>query len=239
MTASSASSPLAASLAAVRSRLAEALNEAGRPASDARLLAVSKTKPAALVREAWHLGQREFGENYVQEALEKQAELADLDDIVWHFIGPLQSNKTRDVAEHFAWVHSADRAKIARRLNDQRPEGMPPLEICLQVNISDEASKSGVSLAELPALAEAVLQLPRLRLRGLMAIPAPAEGMAAQRAPFARLREALEALRERFPEAPLDTLSMGMTGDLEAAVQEGATLVRVGTAIFGEREPPR
>lgn len=239
MTASSASSPLAASLATVRSRLAEALNEAGRPASDARLLAVSKTKPAALVREAWHLGQREFGENYVQEALEKQAELADLDDIVWHFIGPLQSNKTRDVAEHFAWVHSVDRAKIARRLNDQRPEGMPPLEICLQVNISDEASKSGVSLAELPALAEAVLQLPRLRLRGLMAIPAPAEGMAAQRAPFARLREALEALRERFPEAPLDTLSMGMTGDLEAAVQEGATLVRVGTAIFGEREPPR
>ena len=239
MTASSASSPLAASLAAVRSRLAEALNEAGRPASDARLLAVSKTKPAALVREAWHLGQREFGENYVQEALEKQAELADLDGIVWHFIGPLQSNKTRDVAEHFAWVHSVDRAKIARRLNDQRPEGMPPLEICLQVNISDEASKSGVSLAELPALAEAVLQLPRLRLRGLMAIPAPAEGIAAQRAPFARLREALEALRERFPEAPLDTLSMGMTGDLEAAVQEGATLVRVGTAIFGEREPPR
>src|SRR5690554_8026727 len=126
MPASSAFSPLAASLAAVRSRLAEALNEAGRPASDARLLAVSKTKPAALVREAWHLGQREFGENYVQEALEKQAELADLDDIVWHFIGPLQSNKTRDVAEHFAWVHSVDRAKIARRLNDQRPEGMPP-----------------------------------------------------------------------------------------------------------------
>lgn len=236
MTASSASSPLAASLAAVRSRLAEALNEAGRPASDARLLAVSKTKPAALVREAWHLGQREFGENYVQEALEKQAELADLDDIVWHFIGPLQSNKTRDVAEHFAWVHSVDRAKIARRLNDQRPEGMPPLEICLQVNISDEASKSGVSLAELPALAEAVLQLPRLRLRGLMAIPAPAEGMAAQRAPFARLREALEALRERFPEAPLDTLSMGMSDDLEAAVLEGATLVRLGTAIFGARQ---
>lgn len=239
MTASSASSPLAASLAAVRSRLAEALNEAGRPASDARLLAVSKTKPAALVREAWHLGQREFGENYVQEALEKQAELADLDDIVWHFIGPLQSNKTRDVAEHFAWVHSVDREKIARRLNDQRPADMPPLEICLQVNISDEATKSGASLAELPALAAAVLSMPRLRLRGLMAIPAPAEDREAQRKPFARLREALEALRERFPEAPLDTLSMGMTGDLEAAVREGATLVRVGTAIFGEREPPR
>ncbi|MDR5893880.1 YggS family pyridoxal phosphate-dependent enzyme [Halomonas mongoliensis] len=239
MTASSAHSPLAESLAAVRTRLAEALNDAGRPATEARLLAVSKTKPAALVREAWHLGQREFGENYVQEALEKQAALADLDGIVWHFIGPLQSNKTRDIAEHFAWVHSVDREKIARRLNDQRPEGLPPLEICLQVNISDEATKSGASLAELPALAEAVLSMPRLRLRGLMAIPAPAEDREAQRKPFARLREALEALRERFPEAPLDTLSMGMTGDLEAAVREGATLVRVGTAIFGEREPPR
>ena len=239
MTASSASSPLAASLAAVRSRLAEALNEAGRPASDARLLAVSKTKPAALIREAWHLGQREFGENYVQEALAKQAELADLDGIVWHFIGPLQSNKTREVAEHFTWVHSVDREKIARRLNDQRPEAMPPLEVCLQVNISDEATKSGVSLAELPALAEAVLAMPRLRLRGLMAIPAPAETPEAQREPFAHLREALEALRRRFPGAPLDTLSMGMTSDLEAAGREGATLVRVGTAIFGEREPPR
>ncbi|WP_445004916.1 YggS family pyridoxal phosphate-dependent enzyme [Halomonas mongoliensis] len=239
MTASSAHSPLAESLAAVRTRLAEALNDAGRPATEARLLAVSKTKPAALVREAWHLGQREFGENYVQEALEKQAALADLDGIFWHFIGPLQSNKTRDVAEHFAWVHSVDREKIARRLNDQRPEGLPPLEVCLQVNISDEATKSGASLAELPALAEAVLSMPRLRLRGLMAIPAPAEDREAQRKPFARLREALEALHERFPEAPLDTLSMGMTGDLEAAVREGATLVRVGTAIFGEREPPR
>lgn len=239
MTASSAPSPLAESLAAVRTRLAQALNDAGRPATAARLLAVSKTKPAPLIREAWHLGQREFGENYVQEALEKRAALADLDGIVWHFIGPLQSNKTRDIAEHFAWVHSVDREKIARRLNDQRPADMPPLEICLQVNISDEATKSGVSLAELPALAEAVISMPRLRLRGLMAIPAPTEGREAQQKPFARLREALEALRSRFPEAPLDTLSMGMTGDLEAAVGEGATLVRVGTAIFGEREPPR
>jgi len=226
---------LSESLAAARARLAAALADAGRPASAARLLAVSKTKPAAIIREAWHLGQRDFGENYVQEALDKQAELADLDGIVWHFIGPLQSNKTRDVAEHFAWVHSVDREKIARRLNDQRPAGMPPLEVCLQVNISDEASKSGVSLAELPALAQAVLAMPRLRLRGLMAIPAPAEGRDAQREPFARLREALEGLRERFPEAPLDTLSMGMTADLEAAVIEGATLVRLGTAIFGER----
>lgn len=226
---------LSESLAAARTRLAEALVAAGRPANAARLLAVSKTMPAAMIREAWHLGQREFGENYVQEALDKQAELADLDTIVWHFIGPLQSNKTREVAEHFAWVHSVDREKIARRLNDQRPAALGPLDICLQVNISDEASKSGVSRAALPALAEAVQALPRLRLRGLMAIPAPAEGLDAQRAPFARLRQALEALRERFPEAPLDTLSMGMSADLEAAVLEGATLVRLGTAIFGAR----
>jgi len=226
---------LSESLAAARTRLAEALHAAGRPADAARLLAVSKTKPAAMIRQAWHLGQREFGENYVQEALDKQAELGDLDAIVWHFIGPLQSNKTREVAEHFAWVHSVDREKIARRLSDQRPEALGPLDICLQVNISDEASKSGITLDALPALAEAVQAMPRLRLRGLMAIPAPTEGPEAQRAPFARLREALENLRERFPEAPLDTLSMGMSDDLEAAVAEGATLVRLGTAIFGAR----
>ncbi|MCE0734568.1 YggS family pyridoxal phosphate-dependent enzyme [Halomonas sp. G15] len=224
------------SLAAARQRLADALQQAGRPLANARLLAVSKTKPAAMIREAWHLGQRDFGENYVQEALDKQDELADLAGIVWHFIGPLQSNKTREVAERFAWVHSVDRVKIARRLNDQRPEALPPLQVCLQVNISAEASKSGVSLDELPALAEAVLAMPRLRLRGLMAIPAPAEGLDAQRAPLARLRQALEGLRERFPEAPLDTLSMGMSDDLEAAVLEGATLVRLGTAIFGARQ---
>lgn len=221
-----------------RQRLDAALAAAGRPPGSARLLAVSKTKPAAMIREAWQLGQREFGENYVQEALDKQAELADLDDIVWHFIGPLQSNKTRDVAEHFSWVHGVDREKIARRLNDQRPAALPPLEVCLQVNISDEASKSGIGLEALPALAEAVLAMPRLRLRGLMTIPAPAEGLAEQRAPFARLREALEALRARHPEARLDTLSMGMTADLEAAVLEGATLVRLGTAIFGARHRP-
>ncbi|SEM02885.1 YggS family pyridoxal phosphate-dependent enzyme [Halomonas daqiaonensis] len=226
---------LSESLAAARTRLADALNAAGRPIDAARLLAVSKTKPATMIREAWHLGQREFGENYVQEALDKQAELADLDPIVWHFIGPLQSNKTREVAEHFAWVHSVDREKIARRLNDQRPGALDPLDICLQVNISDEPSKSGVSLEALPTLAEAVQAMPRLHLRGLMAIPAPVEGLDAQRAPFARLREALEGLRERLPEAPLDTLSMGMSGDLEAAVLEGATLIRLGTAIFGER----
>ncbi len=219
-----------------RQRLDAALADADRPQGDATLLAVSKTKPAAMIREAHALGQRDFGENYLQEALAKQDELADLDAIVWHFIGPLQSNKTRDVAEHFAWVHSLEREKIARRLDAQRPEGMPPLNVCLQVNISDEPSKAGVSPAELPALAEAVLAMPHLRLRGLMAIPAPADDPAAQRIPFARLREALEALRERFPEARLDTLSMGMSGDLEAAVAEGATLVRLGTAIFGARD---
>ncbi|MBB3233095.1 YggS family pyridoxal phosphate-dependent enzyme [Halomonas stenophila] len=230
---------LSDSLTAARHRLAAALADAGRAPGAARLLAVSKTKPAALIREAWQLGQREFGENYVQEALDKQAELADLDDIVWHFIGPLQSNKSRDVAARFAWVHSVDREKIARRLNDQRPPGLAPLNVCLQVNISGEASKAGVRLEELPALAEAVRAMPRLALRGLMAIPAPADTPAAQRAPFARLREALEALRARFPDADLDTLSMGMSGDLEAAVQEGATLVRLGTAIFGERRRPQ
>lgn len=230
---------LSNSLVSARRRLADALAAAGRPADAARLLAVSKTKPADMIREAWQLGQREFGENYVQEALEKQRELVDLEGIVWHFIGPLQANKTRAVAEHFDWVHSVDREKVARRLNDQRPEALAPLEVCLQVNVSDEASKSGVSFDELEELAEAVLSMPRLRLRGLMAIPAPAADPARQREPLARLRQALESLRERFPDAPLDTLSMGMSDDLEAAVLEGATLVRLGTAIFGARNTSR
>ncbi len=230
---------LSESLTSARRRLDAALANAGRPADAARLLAVSKTKPAAMIRKAWGLGQREFGENYVQEALDKQAELADLEGIVWHFIGPLQANKTRAVAEHFDWVHSIDREKVARRLNDQRPEALGPLEVCLQVNVSGEASKSGIALDELESLAAAVLSLPRLRLRGLMAIPAPAESLDRQREPLARLREALEALRRRFPEAPLDTLSMGMSDDLEAAVLEGATLVRLGTAIFGARDTSR
>ncbi|MGQ4878223.1 YggS family pyridoxal phosphate-dependent enzyme [Billgrantia sp. LNSP4103-1] len=230
---------LSESLASARERLAQALASAERPAEAARLLAVSKTKPAGMIREAWKLGQREFGENYVQEALEKQAELADLEDIVWHFIGPLQANKTRAVAEHFDWVHSVDREKIARRLNDQRPEALGPLQVCLQVNVSGESSKSGIAFNELESLAQAVLSLPRLRLRGLMAIPAPAEDLARQREPLARLRRALETLRQRFPDAPLDTLSMGMSDDLEAAVLEGATLVRLGTAIFGTRDTSR
>tara|TARA_R110000824_G_scaffold40490_1_gene121345 strand:+ start:5030 stop:5746 length:717 start_codon:yes stop_codon:yes gene_type:complete len=219
-----------------RERLRKALENAGRTQDDAKLLAVSKTKPAAMIRQAWQLGQREFGENYLQEALEKQAELADLDDIVWHFIGPLQSNKTRAVAEHFDWVHSVDRLKIAKRLSEQRPTHLAPLNICLQVNISREESKAGVLPEELEELAKEVATLPNLHLRGLMAIPAPAQGVDAQRQPLAALREALASLQSSLPNAPLDTLSMGMSDDLEAAVLEGATLVRLGTAIFGARQ---
>ena len=216
-----------------RERLRKALENAGRTQDDAKLLAVSKTKPAAMIRQAWQLGQREFGENYLQEALEKQA---DLDDIVWHFIGPLQSNKTRAVAEHFDWVHSVDRLKIAKRLSEQRPTHLAPLNICLQVNIGREESKAGVLPEELEELAKEVATLPNLHLRGLMAIPAPAQGVDAQRQPLAALREALASLQSSLPNAPLDTLSMGMSDDLEAAVLEGATLVRLGTAIFGARQ---
>lgn len=223
------------SLATARERLHRALKKADRPLNSAALLAVSKTKPASLIRQAWQLGQREFGENYLQEALEKQAELADLDDIVWHFIGPLQSNKTRSVAENFAWMHSVERLKIAKRLSEQRPEHLAPLNICLQVNISRETSKSGVMPEEVAALAHEVAALPRLQLRGLMAIPAPADSLSAQRAPFAELRQLLIELQSALPETPLDTLSMGMSDDLEAAILEGATLVRLGTAIFGAR----
>ncbi|KHJ50390.1 hypothetical protein PZ78_13055 [Vreelandella venusta] len=223
------------SLAAARERLGQALDQAGRPANGATLLAVSKTKPASSVRLAWQHGQRAFGENYLQEALDKQAQLADLEDIVWHFIGPLQSNKTRPVAEQFAWVHSVDRLKIAKRLSEQRPAHLPPLNVCLQVNISREASKSGVLPEDALALAREIAPLNGLALRGLMAIPAPAETLDAQRKPLAELRALLETLRAALPEAPLDTLSMGMSDDLEAAILEGATLVRLGTAIFGAR----
>ncbi|TVP45937.1 MAG: YggS family pyridoxal phosphate-dependent enzyme [Halomonas sp.] len=219
-----------------RERLQKALASAERPLNSAALLAVSKTKPAAMIRQAWQLGQREFGENYLQEALEKQTELADLDGIIWHFIGPLQSNKTRAAAEHFDWVHSVDRLKIAKRLSEQRPPDLAPLNICLQVNISREESKAGVLPEELETLAREVATLPNLRLRGLMAIPAPAKDLDAQRQPLAALREALTALQNSLPDAPLDTLSMGMSDDLEAAIMEGATLVRLGTAIFGARQ---
>ncbi|MFO1340219.1 MAG: YggS family pyridoxal phosphate-dependent enzyme [Burkholderiaceae bacterium] len=225
---------IAENLRLVRQRMARACAEAGRDPQHVTLLAVSKTCPADAVRAAAAAGQRAFGENYVQEALAKIEALADLRaGISWHLIGPLQSNKTRVVAEAFDWVHSVDRLKIAERLSDQRPAYLPPLNVCLQVNVSGEASKSGLGFDELPALARAVAGLPRLRLRGLMSIPEPAQGAQAQRAPHRRLREAFDALRAGG--LALDTLSMGMSADLEAAVLEGATLVRVGTAIFGAR----
>lgn len=198
------------------------------------LLAVSKTADVALVREAWAAGQRAFGENYVQEALDKMQALADLRaSSEWHLIGPLQSNKTRVVAEHFDWVHSIDRLKIAERLSQQRPPDRPPLQVCLQVNISQEPTKSGLAPDEVRDVAHAVAALPGVRMRGLMAIPEPAGDRAAQRRPHAALRHLLQRLRDDG--LPVDTLSMGMTADLEAAVLEGATVVRVGTAIFGAR----
>jgi pyridoxal phosphate enzyme (YggS family) len=219
-------------LRAVKARIARAAAEAGRATADVRLLAVSKTFDAAAVRDMAACGQREFGESYLQEALEKQALLHDL-PLIWHFIGPIQSNKTRAIAENFSWVHSVDRLKIAERLSAQRSKELPPLQVCIEVNVSGEPSKGGVAPAELPALAEAVSKLPGLLLRGLMAIPALAQDVATQRAAFRQVREQLEALRARGH--ALDTLSMGMSGDLEAAILEGATIIRIGTALFGER----
>ena len=223
-------STIAENIAKVGERIRAAAQASGRDLDHIGLLAVSKTKPAAAVREAYAAGIRDFGENYLQEALEKQTELSEL-PLIWHFIGPIQSNKTKPIAEHFAWVHSVDRLKIAQRLSEQRPTGLPPLNICLQVNVSAEDSKSGCPPAELAALALAVSQLPNLRLRGLMVIPEPTDDVAAQRAAFARLRE----LRDGLP-LPLDTLSMGMSHDLDAAIAEGATWVRIGTALFGARD---
>ncbi len=222
----------------VRARLAAACSAAGRPVQAITLLAVSKTMPASALRELHEAGHAAFGENYVQEALAKMAELADLRaHIQWHFIGPLQSNKTRPVAEHFDWVHSVDRLKIAQRLAEQRPAQLPPLNLCLQVNISGQASKSGLLPAEVLNAAHAVAQLPRhqVRLRGLMAIPEPATDWHAQRAPHRALHDLMETLKSSG--LALDTLSMGMSADLEAAVAEGATLLRVGTALFGARVP--
>ena len=223
-------STIADNLSTLAARISAAAEAAGRASSDIRLLAVSKTKPAAAVREAFAAGVRDVGENYLQEALNKQGELTDL-PLTWHFIGPIQSNKTRAIAEHFDWVHSVDRLKIAQRLSEQRPEGLEPLNICLQVNVSGEASKSGCTPAELPALASAIAALPRLRLRGLMAIPEPTDDRAAQEAAFARVRELQASLG-----LDLDTLSMGMSHDLEAAIAQGATWVRIGTALFGARD---
>ena len=223
-------STIADNILALAARIDSAAKAAGRDPSTVRLLAVSKTKPSGAVREAYAAGVRDVGENYLQEALAKQQELSDL-ALIWHFIGPIQSNKTRPIAEHFDWVHSVDRLKIAQRLCEQRPAGLAPLNVCLQVNVSGEASKSGCEPADLPALAHAVCALPGLRLRGLMAIPQPTDDRASQEAAFARLRELQEGLG-----LDLDTLSMGMSHDLEAAIAQGATWVRIGTALFGARD---
>lgn len=228
---------LQANLHNVLQRIAAAARAASRNPHDVKLLAVSKTFGADAVIEAAQAGQSAFGENYLQEALGKIADIqAQRPDLLleWHFIGPIQSNKTRPIAEHFAWVHSIEREKIAKRLSEQRPASMSPLNVCLQVNISGEASKSGVTPDEVEQVAKAVAIMPHLRLRGLMAIPEPAEGFEAQRAPFRAMRELFEHLRRQGLE--LDTLSMGMSGDIEAAIAEGATIVRVGTAIFGKRD---
>ena len=225
---------IAENIQEVRQRIAAACSLARRPVESATLLVVAKTFPADAVRAAFDAGERSFGENYVQEALDKITALADLRDLLqWHLIGPLQSNKTRVVAESFDWVHTVDRLKIAQRLSEQRPAGLPPLQLCLQVNISGEVSKSGLATDEVLDVARSVAALPRVRLRGLMAVPAPASDPAAQRLPHARLRELLARLQRDGLD--VDTLSMGMTADLEAAIAEGATIVRVGTAIFGAR----
>jgi pyridoxal phosphate enzyme (YggS family) len=223
---------IAANLQAVRERIGRAAQAAGRPASGITLIAVGKTFPAEKIAEAYAAGQRVFGESYLQEAVEKVTLLSRL-PLEWHFIGPIQSNKTRAIAEHFQWVHSIEREKIAARLNEARPAHLPPLDVCIQVNVSGEGSKSGVAPGAELALARAVIALPRLRLRGLMAIPEPTTDIQLQRRRFALLRE----IRDKLAAAgiALDTLSMGMSDDLEAAIAEGATIVRVGTAIFGRR----
>ena len=222
-------------LQAVHERIASAARAAGRDPAAVSLLAVSKTFPPAAVAAAHAVGQRAFGENYVQEALDKMESLYDVRGrLEWHFIGPIQSNKTRAIAEHFDWVQSVDRLRIAQRLSEQRPATLPPLNVLLQVNISGEASKSGIGPGDVEDLARQVARLPRLRLRGLMAIPEPDSEPARQRVPLAAMRVLHERLRAAG--LALDTLSMGMSADLEAAVAEGSTMVRIGTAVFGERE---
>ena len=223
---------IASNLQAVRVAISAAATAAGRNASEVKLLAVSKTFPPDALREAYQAGQTCFAENYVQEALDKVAALHDL-PIEWHFIGPIQSNKTRAIAENFSWVHSVDRLKIAERLSEQRPAHLPPLQICLQVNISNEASKSGFASDEVSVLAHTIEKLPNLKLRGLMAIPAPSDDITAQRSPFAQLKALLDQLNRQGSQ--LDTLSMGMSHDFPAAIAEGATIVRIGSAIFGNR----
>ncbi len=227
------STSIAENIAEIRARIGRAAAHCQRDPAGIRLLAASKTQPAAALRLAWDAGVTDFGESYVQEALEKQGLLRDL-PLRWHFIGPLQSNKTRAVAENFDWVHSVDRLKIARRLSAQRPAQMPPLALCIQVNISAEPGKSGAAPGEVAALAGHIAALPGLELRGLMAIPRAGDSGPQQRHAFARLRGALSQLQAEHP--LLDTLSMGMSADLEAAIEEGSTLVRVGTDLFGPRK---
>ena len=223
-------STIADNIAEVEARIRAAALAVQRDVTSIHLLAVSKTKPAAALREAYAAGVRDFGENYLQEARAKQVELADL-PLSWHFIGPIQSNKTREIAEHFSWVHSVDRLKIAQRLSEQRPADLERLNICIQVNVSGEASKSGCTPQDLPALAAAINALPRLKLRGLMAIPEPTENRAEQDAAFATVRDLQQSLN-----LGLDTLSMGMSHDLESAIAQGATWVRIGTALSGARD---
>ncbi|MGZ8256562.1 MAG: YggS family pyridoxal phosphate-dependent enzyme [Gallionella sp.] len=223
---------IASNLQAVNQQIHHAVTQAKRSIASLELLAVSKTFSADEVRAAYHAGQTAFAENYVQEAVDKIAALRDL-PLTWHFIGPIQSNKTRLIAENFSWVHSVDRLKIAERLSAQRPLNLPPLQICLQVNISDETSKSGVSAAEALPLAQQLARLPHLKLRGLMAVPAASCDVVVQRAAFAKLRALRDALNQH--DLQLDTLSMGMSHDFPAAIAEGATLLRIGSAIFGNR----
>lgn len=228
---------LQANLHAIHERITKAARAAARDPSSVRLLAVSKTFPASVIAAAAHAGQYAFGENYAQEAIAKMDELAAdaMAGLEWHFIGPIQSNKTRVIAERFDWVQSVDRVKIAERLSEQRPANMSPLNVLLQVNISGEASKGGVAPEELSELADAVASLARLRLRGVMTVPAPEHEPARQRIAFAQTRRLFEQLNEGHPE--IDTLSIGMSSDLEAAIEEGSTMVRIGTAIFGARQP--
>jgi len=223
-------------IALLRKQISSAEQRYQRNSGSVQLIAVSKTQPATKLLEAYNAGQRLFGENYLQEALDKITELK-LPDIEWHFIGPIQSNKTRAIATHFDWVHSVDRLKVARRLNEQRPDELPPLNICLQINISAEDSKSGASANEALVLANQISKLPRLALRGLMAIPSHSDNVIEQRKTFSAMRQLFQTLNETLP-IQLDTLSMGMSGDMDAAIAEGTTMVRIGTGIFGARQTP-
>ncbi|AEC17902.1 YggS family pyridoxal phosphate-dependent enzyme [Gallibacterium anatis] len=223
---------IAQNLAHIRQQIADC-----HPTQEVTLLAVSKTKPFADILKAYHAGQRQFGENYVQEGVEKiqLAQQQNINDITWHLIGPLQSNKTRIVAEHFDWVQTIDRVKIAERLSQQRPDHLQPLQVLIQINISDENSKSGITPQQMEELAQQIINLPKLQLRGLMAIPAPTEDINQQTAVFNQMKVLLQQLQQRFPQQKIDTLSMGMTDDMQTAIACGSTMVRIGTAIFGKR----